>query len=86
MNIAAFFFFAYDKFVAKYTKLSRVSENFLHLLSLCGGFFGATLAMVLFRHKSSKASFLLKHIFILLLWIAAFGYYLCRVKIIVCAF
>ena len=74
INIAAFGVYAYDKYKSL-SKTRRVSENELHIFALLGGFFGATLSMILFSHKVSKNSFLIKHIFIILLWIAAIFYY-----------
>ena len=68
VNIVAFIVYSFDKFRSR-VRASRVSEKNLHLLSLLGGFLGASLSMVLFRHKIKKTSFLLKHLFIILLWI-----------------
>lgn len=68
INSIAFVYYTYDKYSA-ISKKRRISEKKLHLLSLAGGFLGATLSMALFRHKVSKASFLLKHILIIMLWI-----------------
>jgi len=74
VNIAAFIVYTFDKFRSRVGS-SRVSEKELHTFSLIGGFFGATLSMVLFRHKVSKTSFLIKHIIIIILWIALILYY-----------
>lgn len=74
INILSFIVYALDKHKALKNK-QRVSELELHIFALIGGFFGATLAMALFSHKVSKNSFLLKHILIILIWIAAFLYY-----------
>jgi uncharacterized membrane protein YsdA (DUF1294 family) len=59
---------------------SRISERELHTFSLIGGFLGASLSMALFRHKISKPSFLIKHILIMLVWIAAIIYYFTQVN------
>ncbi|MEA2100862.1 MAG: DUF1294 domain-containing protein [Campylobacterota bacterium] len=68
VNIVSFFIFALDKFKSiKDTR--RVSEKTLHTLSLLGGFIGSTSSMLLFRHKTRKRSFLVKHILIIVLWI-----------------
>ena len=75
VNIAAFIVYAYDKYRATKKGASRISEKELHTFSMIGGFLGATLSMALFRHKVSKISFLLKHIFIMLLWIIGVIYY-----------
>ena len=74
INIAAFVVYWVDKYLAIHTK-RRVSERELHTFALLGGFLGATLSMYIFRHKISKNSFLLKHIFIIALWIVAIVYY-----------
>lgn len=74
INIAAFVLFAFDKHRSR-VGASRISERELHTFSLIGGFLGATLSMALFHHKVAKDSFLLKHIAILLLWIAGLSYY-----------
>ncbi len=74
INVAAFILYWVDKAFSKSSK-RRISEIELHTFALLGGFLGATLSMYLFRHKVSKSSFLIKHIFIILLWIAAILYY-----------
>jgi len=74
INIAAFIIYWFDKYLAKSGK-RRISESELHAFALLGGFLGATLSMYLFRHKISKSSFLITHIFIILLWIAGIIYY-----------
>ncbi|NJN80994.1 MAG: DUF1294 domain-containing protein [Caldilineaceae bacterium] len=51
-----FIFFGYDKTQAKRGKW-RVPELVLHALSLVGGFVGAGLGMVVFRHKIRKPIF-----------------------------
>jgi uncharacterized membrane protein YsdA (DUF1294 family) len=56
-----------DKQLAK-RGLSRISEKKLHTFSLAGGVVGAVFAMLLFRHKTSKQEFLLKELFIVVLW------------------
>lgn len=75
VNIAAFIVYSYDKYRATKKGASRISEKELHTFSIIGGFLGATLSMAMFRHKVSKLSFLIKHIIIMLLWIAAVLYY-----------
>jgi uncharacterized membrane protein YsdA (DUF1294 family) len=79
VNLFAFVIYSYDKLIAAKTKARRISERELHTFSIIGGFFGATLAMALFRHKIFKSSFLIKHIIILFLWIAAILYYFTQV-------
>jgi uncharacterized membrane protein YsdA (DUF1294 family) len=75
INIAAFILFTFDKYRSR-VGARRVSEKNLHTMTLLGGFVGATLSMFLFRHKIKKLSFILKHIFIILLWVGGvFAYY-----------
>lgn len=74
INITAFIVYWVDKAFAKSSK-RRISEKELHTFALLGGFLGASLSMFVFKHKVSKPSFLVKHIFIILLWIAAIVYY-----------
>ncbi|KFF01520.1 DUF1294 domain-containing protein [Chryseobacterium luteum] len=58
-NLITFLVFALDKWKAvKHQR--RISENTLLLLTFFGGTIGAVLGMLIFRHKISKKSFLLK--------------------------
>ena len=74
INVAAFIVYTFDKYKSR-VGARRVSERELHTFSLLGGFLGASLAMGLFHHKVSKISFLLKHIFIIVIWIGVTLYY-----------
>ncbi len=74
INFVTFFVYSVDKWFAIKQK-QRISERELHTFALLGGFLGATLSMAIFKHKISKSSFLLKHIFIMLVWIVAIVYY-----------
>jgi len=74
VNLAAFIVYGFDKLRSR-KGAQRVSERELFTFSLIGGFLGATLAMALFKHKTSKTSFLLKHIAIMLIWIIGIVYY-----------
>lgn len=49
-------FYAYDK-MAAILGAFRISEVFLHAISIAGGWPGAALAQQVFRHKCSKAAF-----------------------------
>lgn len=69
INVVAFVIYSYDKTVAGWA-WARVPERLLLLLALLGGTVGALLAMLLFRHKTSKASFRLKFLLVILLQIA----------------
>lgn len=62
-NLITFATFAIDKWKAVKHK-RRISELFLLALTFLGGTVGAVLAMLIFRHKISKKSFLLKFVLI----------------------
>jgi len=79
INILTFIIYTIDKFLSK-TKASRISEKELHTFSMIGGFLGATLSMALFKHKTAKSSFLIKHIVIILIWIVATVYYFTQIN------
>jgi uncharacterized membrane protein YsdA (DUF1294 family) len=49
----------YDKYLALKHKY-RIPENTLFTLAAIGGSIGLLLAMLIFRHKTSKASFIAK--------------------------
>jgi uncharacterized membrane protein YsdA (DUF1294 family) len=68
INIAAFILFTFDKYRSR-VGARRVSEKNLHTMTLLGGFVGATLSMFLFRHKINKLFFIIKHLFIIILWV-----------------
>lgn len=51
-SVVAFAFYGYDKLAAK-AGLRRIPELILHLTTLAGGFSGALLGMLAFRHKSN---------------------------------
>ncbi len=51
-GIVAFAIYGYDKVSAK-AGAGRVPEALLHLLALAGGFAGALLGMLAFRHKTN---------------------------------
>lgn len=59
VNIISFGIFGYDKFLAKRHR-RRISENMLLTSTFFAGTVGAALGMLVFRHKISKKSFLLK--------------------------
>mgnify|MGYP003613715033 CR=1 FL=1 len=68
LNLIAFIAFGYDKQLAKNRK-NRISERSLFLLLFLGGTIGGILGMLIFRHKTSKKSFLAKLFLIILLQI-----------------
>ncbi|WP_166921415.1 DUF1294 domain-containing protein [Flavobacterium poyangense] len=68
VNSLTFFFAGYDKYLAVKNK-RRIPENTLFTMALIGGSIGLLLAMVLFRHKTSKTSFIVKFLIIILIQI-----------------
>ncbi|MET3731301.1 DUF1294 domain-containing protein [Moheibacter stercoris] len=74
LNLITFIAFAWDKHKAKNNQ-RRISESTLLLLTLFGGTIGAILAMILFRHKTAKTSFLLKVAAIILFQILLILYF-----------
>jgi uncharacterized membrane protein YsdA (DUF1294 family) len=59
INLVAFSIIGVDKRLAIQQK-RRISEHNLLLTSILGGTIGSGLAMLFFRHKTSKESFLLR--------------------------
>ncbi|MWB93791.1 DUF1294 domain-containing protein [Flavobacterium sp. GA093] len=59
VNVAAFAFAGYDKNLAIRNK-RRIPEKALFFLAAIGGSIGLLLAMFVFRHKTSKSSFIVK--------------------------
>jgi uncharacterized membrane protein YsdA (DUF1294 family) len=57
-SVATFALYGFDKRRAR-TAGRRVPERTLHILALCGGWPGALAGQRLFRHKTSKTSFLI---------------------------
>ncbi|WP_164463437.1 DUF1294 domain-containing protein [Chryseobacterium balustinum] len=68
MNLIAFTVFGLDKWKATHHK-RRFSEFSLLILTFLGGTVGAILAIMIFRHKVSKKSFLWKFGIIILIQI-----------------
>ncbi|MBU1659221.1 DUF1294 domain-containing protein [bacterium] len=79
INVSSFILYTFDKFKARVGG-ARISENLLHLFSALGGFLGSTLSMWIFRHKTKKVSFLIKHILILGMWITAIIIYFTQIN------
>jgi uncharacterized membrane protein YsdA (DUF1294 family) len=69
LNIIAFILIGYDKYLAKNNQ-HRISEKTLLSFVFFGGTIGSGLAMLIFRHKTSKGSYLLKFWSIVLIQIA----------------
>ncbi|MGO4773640.1 DUF1294 domain-containing protein [Flavobacterium sp. W22_SRS_FK3] len=68
VNGLSFLLAGYDKYLARNNK-RRISENTLFLMALLGGSIGLLLAMLMFRHKTSKTSFIIKFALIFLVQI-----------------
>lgn len=66
VNSFTFLAAGYDKYLAVKNK-RRIPEKTLFVLGLFGGTVGLLLAMVIFRHKTSKPSFIVKFCGILFL-------------------
>jgi len=71
INLLVFLVYGIDKFKAirsnKNKRISRIPEKSLLFGAFVGGSFGALLAMLFFRHKIKKRSFLVKYFFVVLL-------------------
>jgi len=59
INFAVFIIAGYDKYLGTKNK-RRIPENTLFSMALLGGSVGLLFAMLLFRHKTSKSSFIVK--------------------------
>lgn len=66
VNFIAFTIIGYDKWLAVKNK-RRISEKALFFWVVIGGTIGSLLGMLLFRHKISKRSYLLKFFLIVVL-------------------
>ena len=69
----AFGLFGVDKWRARQDAGSRTAESTLLLVSALGGWPGGLLGILIFRHKSAKASFLIKFAATFILWVALVG-------------
>ncbi len=78
ISILSFILYGYDKFQSfKNTKnITRVSENKLLLSSFIGGTIGSLLAMLIFRHKVKKISFIIKFLLVIIMQIIIIFLYL----------
>lgn len=68
LNAMAFVLMGYDKHLAKRHK-QRISERTLLSFVFFGGTIGSGIAMLIFRHKTSKRSYLWKFWLIILIQI-----------------
>lgn len=71
VNLVAFAVAGYDKYLAVNNKF-RISEKTLFTIAFWGGSVGLLLAMLIFRHKISKTSFILKFSVIFIVQLALF--------------
>lgn len=69
-SVWAFALFGFDKWQAGRGAGARTAESSLLLASALGGWPGGLLGMLVFRHKSAKASFQFKFAAALLIWVA----------------
>ncbi|OIV42453.1 DUF1294 domain-containing protein [Flavobacterium johnsoniae] len=69
INIILFILAGYDKYLARKGK-RRIPENTLFFLEAIGGTIGLLTAMLLFRHKTSKTSFIVKFTLLFLIQLA----------------
>ena len=69
ITLTSFVLYMYDKFQAfdNSKNSSRVSELKLLTSSLLGGTLGSILAMLIFRHKVKKSSFIIKFSLVMIL-------------------
>lgn len=79
INLVAFSIIGVDKRLAIQQKW-RISERNLLLTSIIGGTIGSGLAMLVFRHKTSKMSFLWKFFLIGILQVFIAYFYVIKSK------
>jgi len=77
LNGIAFALTAFDKHLAK-TQKQRISERTLLSFVFFGGTIGSGLVMLIFRHKTSKKSYLLKFWFVVIVQFLMVWLYLNR--------
>lgn len=65
VNSLTFIITGYDKFQARRNK-RRIQEAVLFLLAFIGGSIGLFIGMIFFRHKTSKFTFIMKFLYIIL--------------------
>jgi len=73
-NILSFLLYAYDKLKSLKSgkNVRRVSENKLLLSTFVGGDIGSVIAMLMFRHKIKKPSFLIKFFIVIIIQLVVF--------------
>ena len=78
INLTSFILYGYDKALALKThkNISRISENKLLFTTLLGGTITSLIAMLLFRHKIKKVSFIIKFLLVFIIQIVLVILYL----------
>ncbi|QQK08480.1 DUF1294 domain-containing protein [Miniphocaeibacter halophilus] len=79
INILTFVFYGVDKYKATKNQY-RISEFFLLLLVVIGGFLGSAFGMLLFKHKLSKKKFIITIIIATIFYILLIGAYVFNLK------
>ena len=74
INLIAFVSIGYDKFLAKNQK-RRIPERTLLSFVFLGGTIGSGIAMLLFRHKTAKKSYLWKFFAVIIIQILTITYF-----------
>lgn len=75
INMVGLLLFFYDKKIAG-RKNTRIPERVLHAVTALGASISTTIAMIAFRHKTQKSSFLMTHWVIIVFQIAVLlGWY-----------
>jgi uncharacterized membrane protein YsdA (DUF1294 family) len=75
LNLVAFAAYGYDKLIAR-TARTRIPEGVLLAQAFFGGSLGALLAMLLFHHKTAKASFRFRYAVVAVMHLGIVGIYL----------
>lgn len=81
INIFTFLLFIIDKYYALKNR-ARVPEVILYFISFAGGIFGAFLAMLISKHKTSKNGFFYFQLAILMLWSFAIHFVIANIEAI----
>ena len=72
-SVVALLLFGYDKWQAGRKGGQRIAESTLCFVSAIGGWPGGIFGLLLFRHKSAKASFQIKFFAALVVWVGLVG-------------
>ena len=73
-SVVAFLSHGRDKWAARHGR-ARTPEARLHILELIGGWPGAGLGMLVFRHKTRKPSYLIVYWAIVVAWVAGLVFF-----------